>query len=693
MSERDFLVEIGTEELPPKALGILSKAFEDKMKAGLEQACLSFTTIHRYATPRRLAVMVSELLGEQPEKKVQRMGPALTAAFDADGNPTPAALGFARSCGVEVSELARAHKGGVEKLSFSTSEAGASAQHLLPGIVSAALDKLPIPKTMRWGSSRQEFVRPVHWVLMLYGDEYIDTRILGVSTGATTRGHRFLYNHDIEVRLPAEYESLLEETGSVIPDFEKRKEYIRKLVTEEGDKVGGATVVVDEFLLDEVTGLVEYPVALTGKFDRHFLDVPPEALIIAMKSHQRYFYLLDDDAKLIPYFITVSNIRSTDPAQVIAGNERVIRPRLADARFFYELDKKSSLESRLEQLKHIVFQKQLGTVFDKTQRVANLAVYIAEQLGADSVQCRRAALLSKCDLVTSMVGEFADLQGRMGYYYALNDGEDPAVAAAINEQYMPRFSGDSIPASLAGSVLAIADKLDSMLGMFAIGQPPTGSRDPFALRRSAIGILRILVENKLDLNILKTIERAASGFDHVDIEQRVCLDVFEFLLDRFRSWYTDQGISIDVFQSVMALKPQRPLDFHERILAVQHFSKLQQAQSLSAANKRVSNLLSKLDDELADSVIDASLLVEPAEKDLYKALTEKTGEVAPMFDQGRYKDGLQQLASLRESVDRFFDSVLVMSEEKSLRDNRVALLQQLRSLFLRVADISYLHKS
>ena len=636
--------------------------------------------------------MVCELLGQQPEKNTERLGPALAAAFDADGNPTPAALGFARSCGVEVSKLTRAHKGGVEKLSFSTSQSCSSTQHLLPGIVSAALDKLPIPKPMRWGSSREEFVRPVHWVLMLYGDECIDTRILGVNTGATTRGHRFLYNHDIEVHLPSEYESLLEETGSVIPDFEKRRECIRKLVTEEGDKIG-ATVVVDESLLDEVTGLVEFPVALTGKFDPHFLDVPPEALIIAMKSHQRYFYLLDGDAKLIPYFITVRNIRSTNPAQVIAGNERVIRPRLADARFFYELDKKSSLESHLEQLKHIVFQKQLGTVFDKSPLVAALAVYLAQALGADPVPCRLDALLSKCELVTSMVGEFADLQGRMGYYYALNDGEDPVVATAIDEQYMPRFSGDSVPTSLAGSVLAIADKLDSMLGMFAIGQPPTGSRDPFALRRSAIGILRILVENKLDLNILNTIEHAASGFDHVDIEQQVCLRVFEFLLDRFRNWYTDQGISIDVFQSVMALKPQRPLDFHERILAVQHFSKLQQAQSLSAANKRVSNLLSKLDGELADSVIDASLLVEPAEKDLYRALTHKKGEVGPLFDQGLYKDGLQQLASLRESVDRFFDSVLVMSEEKSLRDNRVALLQQLRSLFLRVADISYLHKS
>ena len=692
MSERDFLVEIGTEELPPKALGNLSKAFEDNVKAGLEQSCLSFTTIRSYATPRRLAVLVSDLLAQQPEKKIERMGPALNAAFDTDGNPTPAALGFARSCGVEVSELARASKGGIKKLSFSTSEAGAPAQHLLPGIVSAALDKLPIPKPMRWGSAKEEFVRPVHWVLMLYGDECIDTRILGVSTGTTTRGHRFLYNHTIEVHLPAEYESLLEDTGSVIADFEKRKEYIRELVTEEGNKVG-ATTVVDESLLDEVTGLVEFPVALTGKFDQHFLEVPPEALIIAMKSHQRYFYLLDGDAELIPYFITVSNIRSTDPAQVIAGNERVIRPRLADARFFYELDKKSSLESRVEQLKQIVFHQQLGSVFDKSQRVASLAVYLAEQLGADPAHCRRAARLSKCDLVTSMVGEFADLQGRMGYYYALNDGEDPAVAAAINEQYMPRFSGDSIPASLPGSVLAIADKLDSMLGMFAIGQPPTGSIDPFALRRSAIGVLRILVENKLDLNILKTIERAASGFDHVDIEQQTCQDVFEFLLDRFRSWYMDQGIPIDVFQSVMALKPQRPLDFHKRILAVHHFNKLQQAQSLSAANKRVSNLLSKLDGELADAVFDESLLVEHAEKDLYKALTQKKGDVVPLFDEGRYTDGLQQLASLRESVDTFFDSVLVMSEDQNLRNNRVALLQQLRSLFLRVADISYLHKS
>ena len=692
MSEQDFLVEIGTEELPPKALGALSKAFENNMKTGLEQACLSFSAIHSYATPRRLAVMVSELLGEQPEKKIERMGPAVNAAFDADGNPTLAALGFARSCGVEVSKLARASKGGVEKLSFSTSQAGASAQHLLPEIVSAALGKLPIPKPMRWGSSREEFVRPVHWVLMLYGSECIDTTILGVTTGATTRGHRFLYNQKIEVPLPAEYESLLEETGSVIADFEKRKECIPNLVTEEGNKVG-ATAVVDDALLDEVTGLVEFPVALTGKFDEHFLEVPAEALIIAMKSHQRYFYLLDGDSNLIPYFITVSNIRSTDPAQVITGNERVIRPRLADARFFYELDKKSSLESHLEQLKHIVFQKQLGTVFDKSQRVASLAGYIAQQLGADPAQCKRAALLSKCDLVTSMVGEFADLQGRMGYYYALNDGEDPAVAVAINEQYMPRFAGDSIPASLTGSVLAVADKLDSMLGMFAVGHPPTGSRDPFALRRSAIGILRILVENKLDLNILTTIEQAASGFDAVNIEQQACMDVFEFLLDRFRSWYTDQGIPIDVFQSVMALKPQRPLDFHERILAVHHFSKLQQAQSLSAANKRVSNLLSKFDGELADSVIDESLLVEPAEKNLYEALTGKMGDVAPLFDEGQYRDGLQQLASLRDSVDTFFDSVLVMSEDQGLRNNRIALLQQLRSLFLRVADISFLHKS
>jgi glycyl-tRNA synthetase beta chain len=692
MSVHDFFVEIGTEELPPTALGSLSKSFENNLRAGLEQASLDFSGIKRYATPRRLAVVVSGLTAKQAETQINRLGPALAAAFDADGNPTPAALGFAKSCGVEVSALANARKNGVEKLSFSASKPGATAHALLPDIVATALAKLPIPKPMRWGSSRVEFVRPVHWVIMLYGNECIDTSILGVRVGSTSRGHRFHYNQEIEIHQASDYESLLETPGSVIADFEKRKECIRQLVTEEGVKIGASTVV-DEALLDEVTGLVEFPVALTGRFEPHFLEVPPEALILAMKSHQKYFYLVDADSNLMPYFITVSNIRSTDPAQVIAGNERVIRPRLADARFFFEMDKKASLDSRLDQLKKIVFQKKLGSMFDKSHRVARLAGYIATELRVDVSHCQRAALLSKCDLVTNMVGEFADLQGLMGSYYAKNDGEADAVAAAINEQYLPRFAGDNLPASAVGSVLAIADKLDTMVGMFAIVQPPTGSKDPFALRRSAIGILRILIENKLDLNILEAIETAVSGFDDLEMEKQTSIHVFDFLLDRFRSWYTDQGISVAAFQSVMALKPQRPLDFHERLLAVHHFSELPQAQSLSAANKRVSNLLSKLDVEPTQAAVDESLLVEPAEIKLHAILSAKMGEVAPLLDEGCYKDGLERLVDLKESVDAFFDSVLVMTDDEPLKDNRIALLMQLRSLFLRVADISFLHKA
>lgn len=692
MSEQDFLVEIGTEELPPKALSSLSKSFENNLRSGLEQASLSFAGIKRYATPRRLAVIVTGLIEKQAQEHISRLGPALSTAFDADGNPTAAALGFAKSCGVEVSELESASKGGVEKLSFSTSRPGAATRALLPDIVATALTKLPIPKPMRWGSSREEFVRPVHWVIMLYGDEGIDTTILGVRSGTATRGHRFHHNQDIEIHRAGEYESLLEVPGSVIADFEKRKQCIRQLVVEEGSKIG-ATAVVDEALLEEVTGLVEFPVALTGEFEAHFLQVPSEALILAMKSHQKYFYVIDADSNLMPYFITVSNIRSTDPAQVIAGNERVIRPRLADARFFFEKDKKASLDSRIDQLKKIVFQKKLGSMFDKSQRVANLASYIAAELKVDTSHCHRAAVLSKCDLVTNMVGEFADLQGLMGFYYAKNDGEADAVAMAIKEQYMPRFSGDKLPVSAAGSVLAIADKLDSMVGMFAIGQPPSGSKDPFALRRSAIGILRILVEGELDLNILETIEKAVSGFDSLEIQDQTGLDVFDFLLDRFRSWYTDQGISVNAFHSVMALKPQRPLDFHQRLLAVHHFSKMPQAQSLSAANKRVSNLLSKLDVEPTQSAVDGSLLIEPAEIALHTALNAKMGEVVPLLDKGSYKEGLERLVGLRDCVDSFFDSVLVMTDDEPLRDNRIALLKQLRSLFLRVADISFLHKT
>ena len=692
MSKRNFLVEIGTEELPPKALNTLAKAFESEIVSGLKKQHLGFSTVQRFATPRRLSVIVNDLDERQADKQSERFGPALSAAYDADGKPTPAALGFAKSCNVDVTQLSSAEKDGVEKLAFSSAESGKNTQELLPSIIDTALANLPIPKRMRWGASRNEFVRPVHWVILLFGDEGIRTNIMGVESDTYSYGHRFHHNEKIPLANVSDYQSLLESPGCVIADFETRKELIRKLVEEEGKKLGAITVV-DEALLEEVTGLVEYPVALTGKFEEHYLQVPSEALILAMKSHQKCFYLVDKDSKLLPLFVTVSNIRSKDPVQVIEGNERVIRPRLADAQFFFETDKQQTLENRLEQLKKVVFQTKLGTVYERSVRISKLSKAIASTLEKNEEFCQRAALLSKCDLVTNMVGEFADLQGTMGYYYALNDGEPAEVAVAIREQYMPRFSGDRLPSSITACILAMADKLDSIVGLFAIGQPPTGSKDPFALRRAAIGILRILVEKQIDLDILDCIDTSIAGFDKVDVAPDTRLKVFDFLLERFRAWYLDEGVPSNIFQSVFALKPRRPSDFHLRVQAVNHFSLLEQSGPLAAANKRVSNLLAKLEDPIADSVIDETLFEEDAERLLFSNLREKELSVAPLFRAGDYKSGLEQLAELGESVDRFFDEVLVMCDEPAVRNNRIAILQRLRGIFLQVADISYLHTS
>ncbi|PCJ24296.1 MAG: glycine--tRNA ligase subunit beta [SAR86 cluster bacterium] len=692
MSKRNFLVEIGTEELPPKALNTLAKAFEAGIVSGLQKEQLSFTEVSRFATPRRLAVIVNDLDENQADKKTERFGPALKAAYDADNNPTPAAIGFAKSCGVELADLGTATKDGVEKLTFSSVRSGKSTQELLPAIVENALSKLPIPKRMRWGSSRNEFVRPVHWIVLLFGSEKIPATIMGVESASYSYGHRFHYNQKIQIPQADDYQALLENPGCVIADYNQRKEMIRLQIEEEGKKLG-ATTVIDKSLLEEVTGLVEFPVALAGKFEEHYLEVPAEALILAMKSHQKCFYLVDEESRLLPLFITVSNIRSKDPAKVIEGNERVIRPRLADARFFFETDKKQTLESRLEQLKKVVFQAKLGTVYDRCIRLSKLSKSIANALGENEDFCERAAMLSKCDLVTNMVGEFADLQGLMGYYYALNDNEPVEVATAINEQYMPRFSGDKLPSSSIGNILAIADKLDSIVGLFAIGQPPTGSKDPFALRRSAIGVLRIMVEKELDIDLLDCIDSSISSFDSIDIDPDTRQKVFEFLLERFRAWYLDEGIPGNIFQSVIALKPRKPLDFHRRIQAVHHFSSLEQAAPLAAANKRVSNLLSKIEQPLADLIIDESLFAEEAEKLLFSNLCEKELNVAPLFATGQYKEGLEQLAQLEDSVNKFFDDVMVMCDEPAVRNNRIAILQRLRDVFLHVADISYLHSS
>ena len=692
MSTRDLLVEIGTEELPPKALGELSRSFENSIKSGLRKELLEFSEIKSFATPRRLALLVLGLEEQQSDKHIERFGPALAAAFTAENKPTAAAVGFAKSCGVDISQLGTAKKDGIEKLSYTAIASGGSTGALLPEIVNKALAQLPIPKRMRWGSSREEFVRPVHWTVLLFGEESISTAFLGVKTDSFTIGHRFHYNKKIPIQRAADYEKLLESIGSVIPDFDKRRKMIRQLIAEEAARIG-ATVVVDEDLLNEVTSLVEYPVVLSGKFEEIYLDVPSEALIMTMKSHQKCFYLIDAQSNLLPRFIAISNIRSTDLRQVVEGNERVIRPRLADARFFFESDKQSTLYSRVERLKNIIFQQRLGSLHEKSERVGILAAHMSKQLNASPEYCARAALLSKCDLITSMVGEFADLQGLMGYYYALNDGEPLEVATALNEQYKPRFAGDTLPETITGCILAIADKLDSIVGLFAIGQPPTGSKDPFALRRAAIGILRVLVERELNLNILECIDIALKGYKTIKIGLETRTTVFDFLLERFRAWYLEEGISSSVFQSVFAVKPQQPLDFHRRISAVHRFNQLEQSETLAAANKRVSNLLAKLGSTIQTEIANPTLLEAPAERSLYEALARVKVDACAMFDAGDYTQGLDRLATLRDDVDRFFDQVLVMCEDPRLQANRIALLVELRNLFLRVADISYLHSS
>ena len=691
MSSENFLVEIGTEELPPKALLSLSNAFTEGVIAELQRAGLSHGDIASFATPRRIAVLVRDLQTKQNDSTHQKVGPAVKAAFDSEGKPTKAAEGFARSCGVDVEQLTEVDIEGVTKLSYTISIKGQQSIGILPDIVNNSLNKLPIPKRMRWGSTREEFVRPVHWVVMLLGSEVVPATILGIQSGNKTGGHRFHNNVELALSEPTDYEQVLENDGKVIPDFNKRRELIRQQVLDAAAAIN-AEVEIDEDLLNEVTSLVELPVALTGKFDESFLSVPAEALILAMKSHQKCFCLTDADGKLKPYFITISNLMSNDPGQVVEGNERVIRPRLADAQFFYDTDRQQPLASRLEKLKSIVFQDKLGSVYAKSERVSKLATYIAEELGIPSEYCQRAALLAKCDLVTNMVGEFADLQGLMGAYYAEHDGEPIEVVKAIPEQYLPRFAGDQLPATPAGSVLALAEKLDTIAGLFAIGQPPTGSKDPFALRRAAIGVLRILVEKQLDLDLEAVIKRALAEFTDLKIADGVATQIFDFMLERFRAWYQEEKIPVEVFLSVQAVKPVRPLDFHQRIKAVQKFAGLPEAASLAAANKRVSNILDKQAGAIA-SAVDSNLLSEAAEKALYEAVTAQQPKAERLFGKRSYTEGLAGLAGLKDSVDTFFDEVMVMCDDEKVRANRLALLQQLRNLFLHAADISHLHQN
>lgn len=689
-TRQDFLVEIGTEELPPKALKRLMIAFGEGIKEGLAKADLVRGEVQFYATPRRLAVLVHDLAVAQPDKAVERRGPALTAAFDGDGNPTQAARGFAASCGVEVDQLDHLKTDKGAWLVHRSQQQGRPTAELLPGIVQASLDKLPIPKRMRWGSLDAEFVRPVHWVVMLFGDAVIDCEILATRSGRETRGHRFMSPGKLYLGEPAAYAPLLETEGKVVADFAARREAVRAQVLEAAAAVNGQALI-DEDLLDEVAGLVEWPVAVTGRFEERFLEVPAEALISTMKGNQKYFPVQDKDGTLLPYFITLSNIESRDVRHVRAGNERVVRPRLTDAAFFWNQDRKQKLSAHGAALKNVVFQNKLGTLADKSARVAKLAAAIAYHIGGDAKLASRAGELSKCDLLTHMVGEFPELQGIMGRYYAAHDGEDAEVAAALDEQYMPRFAGDRLPETRTGQALAIADRIDTLVGIFGIGQPPTGDKDPFALRRAALGVLRTIIENNLDLDLHTLLQTACDNFgaNGVKLAADTLNQVLEFMLERLRAYYADSGVAHDTFDAVLAQRPTQPRDFDARVRAVTTFRKLPEAEALAAANKRIANILRQADGKITAG-IDKTRLVEPAEKTLAEQVETMTGKVAPLFAQRNYTEALCQLAGLRGAVDAFFDQVMVMAEDETVRNNRLALLKRLSELFLQAADLSRL---
>jgi len=688
MNSSDLLIELGTEELPPKALSKLSAAFSEGIINGLKKAGLNAASHISYATPRRLAIYLKDVPTAQADQSQERRGPALKAAYDAEGNPTRAAQGFARGCGVDVSELEQRETPKGTWLYFVKSVAGQQTRELLGDIVQKSLDQLPIPKRMRWGSGQTEFVRPVHWLVMLSDSDIIEANVLGMSASNISYGHRFHHPEAITINHPTEYADTLKQQGKIIAHFAERRALIKQQVEQQAKKLQ-AYPVIDDALLDEVTGLVEWPVAVTGNFEVQFLDVPQEALISAMQGHQKYFPIVDGDGNLMAHFITIANIDSKDPRKISEGNERVIRPRFSDAEFFWNQDRRSTLASRRAASKKIVFQQQLGSVFEKTERVAALSTFMAEQLGINSADAARAAQLSKCDLMTEMVYEFTHLQGVMGRYYAQHDGENEAVANALDEQYMPRYAGDQLPTGSIGQILAIADKVDTLVGIFAIGQKPTGTKDPFALRRAALGVLRIMIECKLDLDLAELLQISAKSYaDKVDCEASHTATL-SYIMARLRAYYQEYGIANDTIDAVASLKPSRPLEFDQRIKAVASFRNLPEAEALAAANKRIANILKKAKGNIPAQVKTAHF-TEPQEVVLYQELSEHFSQAELLFSDGEYAAALTLLAGLRESVDDFFDHVMVMDKDETLRNNRLALLNQLRTLFLKAADVSLL---
>ncbi|MFA0714180.1 glycine--tRNA ligase subunit beta [Vibrio splendidus] len=691
---KNFLIELGTEELPPTALRSLAEAFASNFEAGLKTAELSHEGIKWYAAPRRLALKVTALAEGQADKVVEKRGPAISVAFDAEGNATKAAQGWARGNGITVEQADRLKTDKGEWLLFKQEVAGKPVQELVMDIAAKALAGLPIPKAMRWGNSDIQFIRPVKTLTVLLGDELVEGKILGVASARTIRGHRFMGEQEFTIDSADQYPAILEERGKVMADYDARKAIILADAKKAADAVGGIADLEDD-LVEEVTSLVEWPVVLTAKFEQEFLKVPSEALVYTMKGDQKYFPVYshqigDAERSLLPNFIFVSNIESKEPRHVIEGNEKVVRPRLADAEFFFNTDRKRPLIDRLAELDQAIFQKQLGTIKDKTDRITELAGYIAEQIDADVEKSKRAGLLAKCDLMTSMVFEFTDTQGVMGMHYATHDGEDDQVALALYEQYMPRFAGDTLPSTGISSAVAMADKLDTIVGIFGIGQAPKGS-DPFALRRASLGVLRIIVENGYNLDLTDLIGKAKELLGDKLTNDNVEADVIDFMLGRFRAWYQDAGFSVDIIQAVLARRPTKPADFDQRVKAVSHFRELEAAEALAAANKRVGNILAKFDGDLP-AEIDLALLQEDAEKALAENVEVMTEALEPAFATGNYQEALSKLADLREPVDAFFDNVMVMADDEALKKNRLTLLNNLRNLFLQIADISLLQK-
>lgn len=688
MTQQTFLTEIGTEELPPKALRSLAESFAANLTAELAAANLTHGDVAWYAAPRRLAVKIAGLAESAADREVEKRGPAIAQAFDAEGKPTKAAEGWARGCGITVDQADRMVTGKGEWLLYRAVEKGNKAKELLADMVSRALAKLPIPKLMRWGDKETHFVRPVHTVTMLMGADVIPGEVLGITSDRVIRGHRFMGEAEFTIAHADEYPAILETRGKVMADYDARKAMIKRDAEKAALALGGVADLTDS-LLEEVTSLVEWPVVLTAKFEEKFLAVPSEALVYTMKGDQKYFPVYDKNGSLMPNFIFVANIESSDPSQIIAGNEKVVRPRLADAEFFFKTDCKKRLEDNLPRLSTVLFQQQLGTLRDKTDRLEALAGWIAGQIGADVNHATRAGLLAKCDLMTNMVFEFTDTQGVMGMHYARHDGESEDVALALKEQYQPRYAGDNLPSTPVSDALAIADKMDTLAGIFGIGQHPKGDKDPFALRRAALGVLRIIVEKGYNLDLETLTQEAVRLYGDKLTNANVVTDVVDFMLGRFRAWYQEQGYAIDTIQAVLARRPTRPADFDARMKAVTHFRTLEEAAALAAANKRVSNILSKSDDALNDTVL-ASLMNAPEEIRLAAYVTDLKTQLAPLYAEGKYQEALTELASLREAVDAFFDSVMVMDKDDNIRRNRLTLLNELRNLFLGVADISLL---